>query len=121
MKKSIKLISVVLAALMLCFALASCGKKLSGTYSAEIDIVLVKYTATYEFSGSKVTATKETEGGITGAVNSVTFEGEYEIEDDKITFTWDTEDDDGVIKGGTFKFEKTDDGIKIGTVEYKKQ
>ncbi len=121
MKKSIRIIAVALVAVMLCLSLVACGKKLSGTYEAEIDVLLIKYTATYEFSGSKVTATKKTTGGLTGSVNSVEFTGEYEIKDGEITFTWDTEDEDEVIKGGTFTFEETDNGIKIGTTEYKKK
>ena len=116
MKKSIRILAVVMTVLMLCLTLASCGKKLSGTYKAELGGDLLGYEATYEFSGSKVEVTKE--GTVLGVKNSVTIEGTYEIKDDKITFTFETEDKD--IKSGTFAFEETEDGIKIGVVEYKK-
>ena len=60
MKKSIRVLALVLALTAVLFVFAACGKTLSGEYSAEIDIVVLKYTATYEFKGSKVTATKVT-------------------------------------------------------------
>lgn len=117
MKRSIRIIAVALVAVMLCLTLVACGKKLSGTYEAEIGGDILGYTATYEFSGSKVTATKT--ASVLGAKESTTFEGTYEIKDDEITLDFDKDDDD--IKGGTFAFEETEDGIKIGLVEYKKK
>ena len=62
MKKTIRVMALVLALTAVLFVFASCGKTLSGTYSAEFDIAVLKYTATYEFKGSKVTATKVTNG-----------------------------------------------------------
>ena len=120
MKNTIKIVSVVLLVCMLVLGLASCAKKLSGTYSAEVDLGLVKFTANYEFSGSKVTVTKIT-NPIIGDSKTTTFEGEYEIieNDDEtmdIKFTFETEDDD--IKSGTFDFEDGEDYIKIGIVKY---
>ena len=110
MKKSIRIIAIAMVAVMLCLALASCGKTLSGKY--ENDTLNV----TYEFKGSKVTVSYE--GHLTGKITSV--EGKYAIDDDKITFTFDDEDDADNY-AGEFAFEETDDGIKIGKIEYKKK
>ena len=54
MKKSvIKAAALIMAALVLCLALASCGKTLSGTYSMEA----AGTGAELEFTGSKVNIT----------------------------------------------------------------
>ena len=123
MKKSIRILAVVLAMLMVSFVFASCGKTISGTYEAEVDIKIMKYTATYEFSGSKVNVTKKTTT-ILGTVDTVEFAGTYEIakNDDgtmEITFEFETEDDQ--IKSGTFAFEEGEDYIKIGVIQYNKK
>ncbi len=117
MKKSVRIIAVAMAILMVTLVLASCGKTLSGTYTKQGLLA----NTTLEFSGKKVTIT----------VGSVSAEGTYEIEDDKITITFPEDDDDTMLEAaiksvineiaGTKSFEKTDDGIKIGGVEYKKK
>jgi uncharacterized lipoprotein YehR (DUF1307 family) len=117
MKKYVKVLAFALVAVMLCVSLVSCGKKLLGDYEASVGGDLLGYTATYAFSGSKVTVTKE--ATVLGSKKEFTFEGKYEIKDDTITFTFETEDDD--IKSGSFAFEETDKGIKIGLVEYEKK
>ena len=118
MKKSIRIIAALALVLAMCLTLASCGKKLSGTYEAKVDALVASYTATYEFSGSNVEITKKAE--VLGQSKTTTFEGTYEItgEDDdlEITITLDDEDDD--IKSGTFAFEEGEDYIKIGLVKY---
>lgn len=120
MKKTIKIVSVVLLACMLVLGLASCAKKLSGAYSGEVDLFVVKFTATYDFSGSKVTVTKVT-NPIIGESKTITIEGEYEIienadETMDIKFTFETADDE--IKSGTFDFEEGEDYIKIAGIKY---
>ncbi len=112
MKKSIRIIAAALVAVILCLSLAACGKTLSGTYSAEI----LGSGATYEFKGSKVTITVKALGAELASV-----EGKYSIKDDKITFEFDSDDEDIKDYSGTFDFEETDDGIKIGLVEYTKK
>ncbi len=112
MKKSIKILALALVAVMLCLSLAACGKKLSGTYSAEA----LGTGATYEFKGSKVTIAVKALGAEIASV-----EGKYSIKDDKITFEFDSDNEDVEKYDGTFDFEETDDGIKIGIVEYKKK
>ena len=121
MKKTLRFIAVVMVAVMLCLTLASCGKTISGKYEAEIDVLLASYTATYEFSGSKVEATKK--ATVLGSVKTTVLEGKYEIAelDDgsmEITFTFESDDDD--IKSGTFTFEEGENYIKIAGIKYDK-
>lgn len=117
MKKSVRIIAIALVAVMLCLSLVSCGKKLSGTYSA----IVLGSGAEYEFKGSKVEITVKAVGIVVAEV-----EGKYSIDDDKITFEFETEDSkeaDEVKKySGTFDFEEKDNGdIKIGLITYEKQ
>ena len=122
MKKSIRIMAVVLALLMVTFVFASCGKTIKGTYKAEVGLGgLAGYTATYEFSGKKVEITKTT--SLLGSTNTTTMNGTYEIteKDDgtmEITITLEKGDDD--IKSGTYTFEQGEDYIKIGLVQYNK-
>ena len=118
MKKTIlKIVALSLVAVMMCSILVSCGKTLSGTYSAKLDMGIVGSETTYKFSGKKVTIT--TTSGAMGFEKTVAFEGTYKIEDDKITFTFEGED--AKSYNGSLPFEKTEEGIKIAGVEYKKQ
>lgn len=125
MKKSVRILAIAMVAVMICLTLASCGKKLSGTYEPVVvkeDSVFDKIAnaisdatdsgVEYTFSGSKVTI----ETTVLGKV--ATFEGKYKIKDDKITFTFD--DEDAKDYNETLKFEELENGnIKIGVVEYK--
>ena len=117
-----KLLCAILVVVMM-LSLVACSKKLSGTYEAEIDIIVMKYTASYEFSGSKVTAVKKTTT-ILGTVDTVTLEGTYEIAENsdgtmEITLNFTTSDEE--IKSGTYTFEEGEDYIKIGGVQYTKK
>ena len=105
MKTAIRVSAVALVVVMLAMVLASCGG-LSGTYKSEE--VFGAYT-TYEFTGNNVKVTVHA-----GILGSESEEGTYKIDGDIITFTFDDESKD-------FSFEKTEDGIKIAGVEYKKQ
>lgn len=122
MKKSIRIMAVVMALLMVTLVFASCGKTIKGTYKAEIGLGgLAGYTATYEFSGKKVEISKT--ATLLGQSTTTNFEGTYEIteKDDgtmEITITLETSDDD--IKSGTYTFEQGEDYIKIGLVQYNK-
>ena len=78
MKKSIRILAVVMALLMVTLVFASCGKTLKGAYKAEIGLGgLAGYTAVYEFSGKKVEITKT--ATLLGQSNTTTLEGTYEI------------------------------------------
>ena len=122
MKKSIRIMAVVMALLMVTLVFASCGKTIKGAYKAEIGLGgLAGYTATYEFSGKKVEITKTTT--LLGSTNTTTMNGTYEIteKDDgtmEITITLENGDDD--IKSGTYTFEEGENYIKIGLVKYDK-
>ncbi len=108
MKKiSLRITALTLVMLILSISLVSCGG-LSGKYEASI---LGTGTA-YTFKGSKVTV----DFMVLGMSKSV--EGKYKIKGDKITFTFD--DEEGEKYAGEFNFEKGDEYIKIGIVEYKK-
>ena len=121
MKKSIRIMAVVMALLMVTLVFASCGKTLKGTYKAEVGGALIGYTATYTFSGKKVEISKT--ATLLGQSTTTNFEGTYEIteKDDgtmEITITLENDDDD--IKSGTYVFEEGENYIKIGLVKYDK-
>ena len=123
MKKSIRIMAVVMALLMVTLVFASCGKTIKGTYSAEVDVVALKYTATYEFSGKNVTVTKVV-NPLIGDAKTYTIEGTYEIienDDDTMDIKFEFKTEDDHIKSGTFDFEQGEDYIKIGIVKYNKK
>lgn len=111
MKKSIKILAVVMVAIMLCLTLASCGKRLSGTYKTLGQEIT--------FDGKNVTIEY---------LGLVTLKGTYEIEDDKISFDFTGADEEDQEKYKDFldtftskvDFEEGDDYIKIGNVKYTK-
>ena len=123
MKTMTRVVAVALVAVMMCMMLASCGATINGTYSAETDLVLAKVKYTYEFKGKNVTVTTETT--ILGTTILNTQKGTYEIEDEKITFTWTDEgekkDDATIVESGPFDFEKGDDFILIGKIKLNKE
>ena len=116
MKKTTKLLALLLVAVLLTMTLASCGG-ISGKYSAE----LLGTGVELEFKGSKVNARFKVLGSYGDPI-----EGKYKIKkaDDKmeITFTFEDENDDTKAYGGTqsFSIDKENDTIKIGLVTYKK-
>ncbi len=117
MKKSIKILSVILVLVCLCATLASCGTTLSGTYSAGTgDTSLVGGKTEYNFKGKNVTIAVT--AGALGFEKTTEFEGTYEIKDDKITFTFDSEEKGDDVYNGSFDFEKGDGFIKIAGVKY---
>lgn len=116
MKKVLSLVLAIAVLATLCLALASCGKKLSGTY--EIDAFGLA-SKTYEFKGNKVTITYE----VFGAKKSS--EGTYKIaknDDGDLEITFTFENKDAEEYSGTFSFEEVDkDTIKIAGVKYEKK
>ena len=105
MKKTVKILALVMVAAMLCCLLASCGTTLKGTYAAEALTIRTAYT----FDGKNVTI----DAGALGFSKTVA-EGTYEIKDNKITFTFGEESE----YTGSFDFEKGDDYIKIAGITY---
>ena len=123
MKNAVRILSVLLALLMVTCMLASCGKTIKGTYSAEVDVLILKYTATYEFSGKNVTVTRVV-NPLIGDAQTFTIEGTYEIienDDDTLDIKFEFKTADDYIKSGTFDFEQGEDYIKIGAVKYNKK
>ena len=125
MKKLVRILALSLVAVMLCAALAACAK-VSGAYSAEIDLWLAKGTATYDFvSASKVTLTLK--GELLGQVSTKSYEGKYEITENSdgtmsITFTFTDENDDTKSYGGTktFAMDKEKGTVTIAGITYTK-
>ena len=119
MKKIISSVLVCVVLLGCVFALASCGKKLSGEYKADA----IVGSTTYNFSGSKVTVTYE----IAGFEKSI--DGEYEIttndeDEEVIIFTFPSDEEDSEDYAGEYAFVEGKEGdaeyIKIGGVKYTK-
>ena len=77
MKRTVKLVAVVMVVAMLALALVSCAKTLNGKYTSEVDWGWVKGKVTYEFKGNDVTMTTTT--GIAGFEKNDTKTGTYEI------------------------------------------
>jgi hypothetical protein len=119
MKKFTKVIAVVLVLAALVCVFASCGKKLSGKYSGELNLVVASYKVTYDFKGSNVEVTHTASNFITGS-KTTTVEGKYEITESdngmEITFTFENEDE--VAKSATYSFEEGEGYIKINGVQY---
>ncbi len=117
-----KIISALLVCVLLVgciFALASCGKTLSGTYEAKI----IGTGASYKFNGNKVTITYS----VLGFEKAI--EGTYEItknDEDKevIIFTFASGVEGADDYAGEFPFVEGKEGdnnyIKIGGIQYNK-
>jgi len=113
MKNLKKVLALVLCVCMLLTLLVGCGgKKLSGKYSAEV----LESGVSYSFSGSKVTITLKALGNIIHTV-----EGKYEINEDQITFSFPSGEENAEDYVGTKSFAEGEDYIKIGGITYTKQ
>ena len=115
MKRIISTILVCVLLLGCVFTLASCGKRLSGTYVATQEIAGQSVQVSYTFKGDKFTA--EMSATVMGVTTSEKFEGTYEIEDDKITITYE---EDGKTVTTTSSFEKGKDYIKVDGIQLDK-
>ena len=109
-----KRILALILALSLVFVLASCSKKLSGAYMFEGPVA----DTTYEFKGKKVILTISM-----STVNTV-YSGEYKLvknDDGKFEITFTFEDSAAAEYSKKCIFEKTETGIKLNGIEYKKK
>ena len=122
MKKTItKILSLSLVAVILVCSLVSCGKKLSGSYSAELELFGQRGEVIYTFSGKNVEATFKTT--VLGNVNKDTVTGKYEIaeaSDGTLEITFDFETENNWFKDKTVVLEEGEDYITLGTVKYTK-
>lgn len=117
-----KILSAILVCVLLVgcvFALASCGKTLSGKY--KLDAIIG--SKTYEFKGNTVAITYEVAGF------EKTINGEYKIAENedgdlKITISFPDSEEDTDDFAGTFSFAEGKEGdttyIKIGGAKYNK-
>ena len=127
----------VISALLVCvllvasvFAMASCGKMLSGTYEAEVNFLFTKYKVSYSFSGNEVEVSSVLSSAL-GTLTPKSVKGPYKITEDEdgeleITFDFGEEEapegaqDTGVALSFS---EGEEDGvkyIKIAGVKYTK-
>lgn len=119
MKKSVRILAVVMSLVMLCLCLASCGKTLKGEYKA----TLLGTGTVLEFSGKKVNISITVLGEEVAST-----EATYSIKDDKISFDIADEDEiDNKLAKQVIEtleepssFTEEDDYIKIGGVKYEK-
>ena len=126
MKKTIRLVAVLMIVAMLAVSLTSCSKMLSGKYVSESGIGdLAGARTVYEFNGNKVTMTITTSNFITGeSTESKT--GTYEIMEDnddpsKLVIAFEFEGEDRYTR--SFSEGENVDGekiITIGGIDYKK-
>lgn len=120
MKKVLSLVLAVAVLATLCLSLASCGKKLSGKYSA--DVLGTGTTMTFDGKNVKIGFTVT----LLGEIASV--DATYKIKGDTITFEF--ADEEEVSNSSAKKvietleepvsFEEGDDYIKINGVKYEK-
>ena len=110
----VKVAALALAIITLTCMLASCGTRLSGTYSNEVEAFGIKSGTSYTFKGNKVTITMTLVG------QSEQIEGTYKIDGDKITFEFENDSELLEEASGTVDFEKGDDYIKIAGIKYTK-
>jgi hypothetical protein len=116
MKRTIKLVAVVMVVAMLALALVSCAKTLSGTYEA--DVMGTKISYTFE----KDTFVKKTTTNVFGADVTTTEEGTYEIKEDPnnadklVIVLTTTKDDTTVSKEYSFS-EGQLDGSKFIVID----
>ena len=122
MKKTVRILALVMALATVLCVFAACGTTLSGTYSNVEEVLGIESGARIEFSGKKFEMTLIVLG------QEATLEGTYKIKDDKITFTFDEDEieNDWVKEAvedmtDSVDFKKGDDYIKIGGVKYEKE
>ena len=116
MKRIISTILVCVLLLGCVFTLASCGKKLKGTYVAKQEMYGQSVEVAYTFDGDKISA--EMTSTIAGVTNTTKLgEGTYEIDGDKIKITIEM---NGETESQEFSFEKGKDYIKIDGDQYDK-
>lgn len=120
MKKVLSLVLAIAVLATLCLTLASCGKKLSGEYSAEV----IGTGTTMKFDGKDVKITFTVLTIEVGSVNAT-----YKIKGDKITFDFADEDEVSNDKAKKViesleepvSFEEGEDYIKINGIKYEKK
>ncbi len=119
-----KILSLVMALVLVCCVFASCAKTLSGTYTTEAGSSLLGGKVSMTFSGKNVTVTTTAE--VLGFSNTSESKGTYEIieaEDgtQSITITFESDAEDDAEKfSGTQAFSEGEDenGNKTITIGF---
>lgn len=118
MKKAVRILTVVMCLSMLCILLASCGNTLDGKYSK----TQAGVTTSFEFDSDHEVEMSVSVGGFSYGID-----GEYKIEDGKITFVFDGNDEDIDYLDRFLNafvqpvdFEKGDGFIKLGNETFEK-
>ena len=115
MKRIISTLLVCVLLLGCVFTLASCGKRLSGSYSHKEEAYGQSVESVLTFKGKTVTI--ETKITVAGNTTTNSIEGTYEIDDDKIKITFE---EDGESITQDLDFEKGKGYIKIDDTKYDK-
>lgn len=119
MKRIVSTFVVCLLLISCVFAFTACGAMISGEYKDAWSVT------TYKFSFNKVTITIDNMIG-----DDTVIEGKYSIEKDedgnrKITFTFESTEEDAKNYSGTFDFKEGEEEgkkyIQIGVIKYYKQ
>ena len=135
MKKTVKILALAMAAVMLCLCLASCGGYKYGTYEAD----LYGFHTTLTFDGHKVTVRYHLEleseedvdhgdhvheDGLGGETEEIKVKGKFELGEGTITFIFDEDDvkTDAFVAdlNGTHDYEEGDGYIKLDSTKFKK-
>lgn len=122
MKKITKVLSLVMALVLVCCVFASCAKTISGTYSTEAGGSILGGKVSMTFSGKNVTVTTTAE--VFGFTSTSETKGTYEITEAQdgtqsitITFESEAEGDAKNFSGTqTFSEGKDADGNKTITI-----
>ena len=117
--KIFKLAALMLAAIMMMGMFASCAKKLSGSYEADITLLGQGMTVTYTFSGSKFKA--ENTISVLGQEKTNSVSGTYEIiefDDGSMEIKLDFAEETAEFKDGTYSFSEGEGFIKIAGIRY---
>ena len=126
MKKTIRLLAVLMIVAILSLCLASCGKILAAKYSAGIDLGVLGYSnVTYNFRMfGIVTRTTSSESILTDASSEVV-EGKYEIVEDpenpdQLLIILEFEGEERTVSSFSEGVEDGVEYIKIGGIKYEK-
>ena len=122
MKKTVRILALVMALAAVLCVFAACGTTLSGTYSNVEEVLGIESGTRIEFNGKKFEMT------VIVASQEASFEGTYEIKDDKITFDFDEDKIENELLKAAIEdltdaadFEKGKDYIKIDGVKFDKE
>lgn len=112
MKKTARILVVIMMIAILTMSLASCAKTLRGSYANTVEAFGTKTTTTYTFDGDKFT--KTTVVGLGTLSNTTETSGTYEIteEEDQLYITFTVTNDGNSTSNKVTLSEGEEDGVK---------